>query len=354
MIHIFDSLASDLTTNGLAVTDPISGTVRQESNGRFDASLEIDVDPYGKSGYFTNGAILQIPIMYRGIMRPQFFRLYLTEPRMDESGALRKKGEANHIFYDLNHSYLPDVRPTGLNGDDAIAYLFAHRMGTTGAEFSGSSDITNLNTAYYEKMSIVRALIGADNSFINRWGGRLYRDNFRFSINKTMEGSQSTGVIKYAYNMQSLRMTIDDSECITYLLAQDNFGNTKTIINEDVPNALFPHHRYKAVTFTYDEENRAQFERDAQTYYDTYKEPNVNIRIKHAELAGLEAYKDFQSLSDYEVGDRVIIYHKDLGISYENIEIIAKENDIVTGMTTETELGSFRNALYREQTIKTG
>lgn len=350
-IRVYDSNALNFETNGNAMIVPISGTVRQEQNGRFDAQMEIEVDPDGKSDYFVNGAILKLPLPYRGVIRPQLFRLYLTEPRMDETGILRKKGEANHIFYDLNHTFLDDVRPTNLNGQDAINYLFQNRTGATGAGFTGTSDISSPRTAYYENMSIVQALLGADNAFITRWGGKLFRDNFRFSLNSTIEGGKNTGVIRYGYNMASIRMTIDDSECITYLIAEDNYGHSTSIVNPDVPNALFPHHRYKHILFHYETDSEAQFLADAQAYYEAYKEPNVNIRIKHAELEGLDEYADFQGLSDYEVGDKIIIYHKDLGISYENIEIIAKEYDLAAMTTTETELGSFRNALYREQRI---
>lgn len=41
-----------------------------------------------------------------------------------------------------------------------------------------------MHSAYYEDMSPTKALLGADNCFINVWGGEIIRDNFNVTINK--------------------------------------------------------------------------------------------------------------------------------------------------------------------------
>ena len=68
-----------------------------------------------------------------------------------------------------------------MNGQGAIDWI----LGKTHEEhnFIGVSDISDISTAYYQNMSPVLAFLGADNAFITRWGGELYRDNFNFSIN---------------------------------------------------------------------------------------------------------------------------------------------------------------------------
>ena len=87
---------------------------------------------------------------------------------------------ARHIWYDLLANFVEDARPTLMNGQGAIDWI----LGKTHEEhnFIGVSDISDISTAYYQNMSPVLAFLGADNAFITRWGGELYRDNFNFSI----------------------------------------------------------------------------------------------------------------------------------------------------------------------------
>ena len=225
-------------------------------------------------------------------------------------------------------------------------------------KFSCSSDISTLSTAYYENQSVVSALLGSDNAFVNRWGGCLYRDNFYFSINKDMEYRRETGVIRYKSNMIEIEFSVDYSECITYLVAVDNFGNRKTVKNSAVPSKQFPHHKYKFVKFRYDVEDVEQFGADAQAYYENYANGAVNIKVKFANIYGNELYEDYLQLADYEVGDRVIVYHADLDINYGNLEIIAKTYDVVNETAVDIEIGTFKNAIsrteYMSNTASTG
>ena len=101
--------------------------------------------------------------------------------------------------------------------------------------FTATSNISTQLSEEYEYVTVTAALIGEENSFINRWGGELFRDNFRFSINSIMENSQTSGVIRYATNMTEIEFTEDDSELLTDLIAWDNFGQKKTISNPNIP-----------------------------------------------------------------------------------------------------------------------
>ncbi len=62
---------------------------------------------------------------------------------------------ARHIFYDLLDYFIEDTRPTG-NGALVISKILA------GTPFVGTSDIENITTAYYQMMSPVKAILGAD------------------------------------------------------------------------------------------------------------------------------------------------------------------------------------------------
>jgi len=58
--------------------------------------------------------------------------------------------------------YLDDVRPTNQNGQGALSHLIANSIGTK--EITLTSNISNINTAYYEDMNLYKALHDSDKS----------------------------------------------------------------------------------------------------------------------------------------------------------------------------------------------
>ena len=340
----------ELQKNGISILSAIEGKVRQEKNGMYLLSAKMLYDE--KTAEIKGKSIVKVPIKYHDEIKNQLFRVNIPEKNMDESGIETIEIEAPHIFYDLADKCLDDVRPTNLACQAALEYIYNGVFGgwqDGENEFVFSSDIYEKSTSYFEGVSLAGAIIGEDNSIINRYGGALYRDNFSFSINREMQGHKETGVIEYANNMKSIEFAADYSECITQLIAKDNFGNRKIITNENVPSEEFPHHITKAVTFVYDEENRIQFESDALAYYDNYKQADVNIKVNIADLPDTDIYKGFKQLEDFEVGDKVIVYHKNLGINFGNLEIISTVQDITTLRKTEVEIGTFKNAISRDR-----
>lgn len=339
-----------LERNGIAILQATEGTIRHEKNGMY---LLTAVFPYDeKSAEIKGKSIIKAPVKYHGETKNQLFRVNIPEKNMDESGVETVSVEAPHIFYDLADKCLDDVRPTSLTCQEALNYIYNNVYGgwaVTENQFNFSSDIIESSTSYFEGVSLAAAIVGEDNSIINRYGGYLYRDNFDFSINYKMQGMKDSGVIEYASNMKSIQFTADYSECITRLLAKDNFGNKKIITNNNVPNDEFPHHITKSVNFVYDVEDKAQFERDAEAYFDNYKQANVNIKVDLANLPDTDEYKMFLGLDDFEVGDKVSIYHKNLGILFSELEIISTVQDINTLSKTEVEIGSFKTAISRDK-----
>jgi phage minor structural protein len=278
---------------------------------------------------------------------------------MDSYGNYRITAIAQHRFYDLSRYLIQDCRPTALKGQAALDWLFSHGWyGGFANDFTYSSDITKTATAYYQNCNVASALLGVDQAFVNRWGGRLYRHNKYFSINQEMENCRKSGVIMYSYNMTEIEFEEDDSQLITILKAEDNFGNTYTITNPDVPAQAIPYHIYGYVRFSYDAENIQQFHADAQAYFDEHKQSNVNITVRFANLSDIEKYKQYLDLDSFEVGDKITVYHSDLDIYYSNLEIISKRFDAVAQRTMEIQIGSFKGAITRRtfmsETISSG
>lgn len=350
LIHAYSSRENDFNGNGYAIIEPISCEIHHEENGIYEATFEAYCDKYQKFTYLKKQAQVKIPIRYHGEQKQQIFRIRQTARRMDAEGNYRVQATAQHKFYDLQRYMIEDCRPTEKSGSEALTWLMTH--GWYGGvpsvpEFTYASDVPEVRTAYYQNCSVVAALLGVDQAFVNRWGGRLYRDNNYFSINQEMEGCRKSGVIQYSYNMTEIEFSEDDSQLITILKAEDNFGNTYTITNPNVPTEDIPHHIYGYVRFNYESENVALFHADAQAYFDEYKQSRVSITVRFANLADIEKYKQFLELDSFEVGDRITIYHKELDIYYSNLEVISKTFDVVSQKTMELQIGSFKDAVTR-------
>lgn len=348
----FDKNTNDFDGNGYAVIEPVTCEVRQEENGVYSLSLETYCDEYGKYKYLKKQSLIKVPVKYHGLLKWQIFRIVIATRYINENGLGMVKVEATHLFYDNNRYLIKDSRPTQTDGKGALNWLIKDRGQWYGNErasypFAYSSDIPSVRTAYFENVNITAALLGVDQCFINRWGGRLYRDNYYFSINREMEGSKDIGIIQYGFNMTEIELTEDDTDLLTDLIAKDNFGNITHISNPDIPNELIPHRIYKYVTFSYEENDKAAFLADVQAYYNEYKQSSVNIKVRFVNLTDIALYKDFLMLDNFEVGDKVTVYHKDMDIYYSNLEIISKTYDVVAQQTTEMEIGNFKNAISR-------
>lgn len=359
MIHVYDSRDKQMSGNGYAILEPISCEVYHEENGTYEATFETYCDKYQKFTYLKKQAQVKIPLHYHGELINEEFRVRQVTRKMDSDGNYRITAIAQQRFYDLTRYLIQDCRPTGLKGQAALDWLFTHGWyGGFANDFTYASDITRGATAYYQNCNVVSALLGVDQAFVNRWGGRLYRHGSYFSINTEMENCRKSGVIMYSYNMTEIEFEEDDSQLITILKAEDNFGNTYTITNPDVPTQAIPHHIYGYARFNYDTENVQQFQADAQAYFNEHKQSNVNITVRFANLSDLEKYKQYIDLDSFEVGDKITVYHSDLDIYYSNLEIISKRFDAVAQRTMEIQIGSFKGAITRRtfmsETVSSG
>lgn len=353
-IHVYPSQETDFSGNGLAIIDFIYCHVRQEKNGMYEIELTAPVDD--KTVHLKKQAVLKIPIPYRDSYTMQLFRVYAVKKSDNDSETGKITLNLRHIFYDISRFTYGQISIENKSGQDALNQMLGggwFGIQTETMPFTATSNISTQLSEEYEYVTVTAALIGEENSFINRWGGELFRDNFRFSINSVMENSQTSGVIRYATNMTEIEFTEDDSELLTDLIAWDNFGQKKTISNPDIPTDEIPHRIYKCIHFNYAKLNTAQFESDAQKYFDNYSQTQVNIRAKLAQLPNTDLYDGFRGLNNYEVGDRIIVYHSDLDIYYSNLEIISREFDIsIIGDTAvaenvDIEIGTFKNAISR-------
>ena len=407
-IYILDKSAAPNQENILGIIEPTVCTLHQERNGAYEVYLEYapysfftsmqkrhkkltdskgaflhdavgkqlytaDIyygeDEIEQSSYDQNRikpyTVLKVPIMYHDELKYQLFRVTQPSKIMTDSGLMREAASAQHIFYDLKCKILPGEpfyagggvgNITGANYTGHADDVFRNLMSTVlplapeETRFSCSCNITGVDSTICfeqrEQINLVRALLDGSDSFIGRCGdnARLYRDNFRFSINNNTEGYRNIGTIRYGENMTSIDYSEDWTEVYSEVFATDNYENTARIPISDT--SMLPCPIQKRIKLEYSqgfdkEDQKIQFDRDVRNYINRHSKPKIHISVTFADIENNPLYADFLDLRNYEVGDYISIYHEDLGIVIDGLEIISKDYDVLEQKTTGIEIGEF-------------
>ena len=112
-----------------------------------------------------------------------------------------------------NTLWLEDVRPTNTNGQGALSHMLTNAIGKK-KEIVLQSNISVMNTAYYQRKRLQEALFSADNSFIDRWGGEVLRRGYTLSINDRI-GMDRKVVIRRGKNLTGFEGTTDLDQLCT-------------------------------------------------------------------------------------------------------------------------------------------
>lgn len=112
-----------------------------------------------------------------------------------------------------NTLWLEDVRPTNTNGQGALSHMLTNAIGKK-KEIVLQSNISVMNTAYYQRKRLQEALFNADNSFIDRWGGEVLRRGYTLSINDRI-GMDRKVVIRRGKNLTGFEGTTDLDQLCT-------------------------------------------------------------------------------------------------------------------------------------------
>ena len=209
MILVYDSKATQFENDGLGAITPSSCVVSEEINGAFELELIHKTDGYGKWKRLQKNNIIRAPT-HRDF---QAFRIYRVVKNVVE-GTI--KVNARHIFYDLLSNLVEDVRPTVKTGAEAGQQILDGCQYLT--PFTFFSDITHTSTAYYIRKSPVQAFLGdMEESFINRWGGEIVRDNFNFAMNARLGADRGVRVA-YGKNLAGLEFNEDSASMATRIM----------------------------------------------------------------------------------------------------------------------------------------
>ena len=197
MIRLYNSNETIFNHNKTVLKDALNCIVREELNGEF--SLELECPLYQ---VIERGEVISAPTP-KG---EQPFRVYRVMKNLNTQTIY-----ARHIFYDLVNNFLADARPTNLSCQDTLNYILSHTESPT--SFTGTSDIVGSNTAYYVRMNPIQAIIGAENSVLNNYGGYLVRSGMNVHIMK--EPKDIGYEIRLGVNLMGVEQDIDESSVVT-------------------------------------------------------------------------------------------------------------------------------------------
>ena len=349
MIEIYLKNNTNYDKNGDITLNPTSCTYKESEK---ELTLEHFLDEDGRWKYINYENV--IAAEENG--KKKFYRIYNVVRSLYSVTAY-----ARPIFYDLIDKVLLDVRPTNKIGQEALDIILAD----TG--FTGHSNISNLSTAYYVRKNIVEALLGnEENSFLNRWGGEFYCENFDVYINDKI-GSDNGVRVEFGYNLNEIEEDVNIEEVVTRIIpvGYDGImldGETPWVDSPLINKYTQP--KMRVIEFSdvkvkessddeegFDtiEEARAELIRQCNLLYENdIDKPTVNYKIDMINLANTTAYKDFKMLVEVNKGDTVTCYIKHLDIDVK-ARVIDYERDLITGEYTSIELGNAVSNFFNKQ-----
>lgn len=334
MINLYDKNETDFMHNGICILKPLDAIVIEELNG--DYSLKVTMPRGNKEIEIEQ--IIEVPTP----KSEQLFRVYNSD--IDILG--NQVFYARHIFYDLLDYFIEDTRPSG-SGALAISKILE------GTPFTGNSDITSQGTAYYQMMNPVKAILGADNAFINVWGGELERDNFNVRM-KNHIGENRGVSIRYRKNLTGLRLQTDLSSVYTKVMPTGLQENGQTVLKlpekyiespliDNYANVKTTRIHYSDIKIDEEtsEEQALEKLRNAvvQEFKNGLDKPQITATVEFIPLQHTEEYKDFAVLESVYLGDTVKIFHEDLDIELE-AQVISYEFDALSKRYNKVVLGN--------------
>lgn len=337
MIRVYKNNCDDFYNNGLGVLTDFKSSpeITEELNGCFE--LNFDYALKGKnSEYLVIDNIIKAPYDEKD----QLFRIKRVKPSLKKLSIY-----AVHIFYDLSENFLPDVAPTKKSGVNATKWILDNAMFET--KFDVFGDDIETNSARYIRKNIVEAILGADNSIVNRWNCELERDNYNIILHK--ERGEDRGVlIKEGKNIKEIEISIDFSTVVTRVVPQ---GANELLLPEYfIDSPLINMYRnpivakYEFDSIGTDEEipkeelyKELRNATNALFIKDGIDKPSISVKVDWLELSKTEEYRS--KYSDFErvrLGDTVTV--NALGYNYK-IRVIKIKYDCLLEQYTYFEIG---------------
>lgn len=360
MIQIYKPENTNFNVNGDMPLLPDEATIHAVLNGAWSLELHHSIDEEGRWEYITEEAVVKLP-SFNG---EQLFRIKKKEKT--ETGVT---AYAEPIFMDAKEDcFLQDIRPTEKTGQEALDIML-----TPNRKYSAKSDIMERSTAYYEYKNFIEALNGNDdNSFIKRWGGEIFFNNYEVIVNKRQGNDYGVQVL-YGKNIKKdgVEEEIDTRDVVTRIFpkAYNGYKSSDPVDSELVDK--YPTIKIATMTFedvkmrqdvsendeengiiicdTQEELDNALEEKCRQQYTLGIDKPKVSLSVELVLLQNVKEYEEYKDLETVGLGDIVHCKHSKLGI-VTDARVVELEYDCMTEKTTQVILGDYQYNYFNNVT----
>lgn len=362
MVNIYEYNEIDFNHRGTPLKNFLKCEITEALNGVYELNFEYLLES-DDSHLLENGKILQAD-NYDG---KQLFRILYLQKDLDTI-----KGYALHISYDLLGNFIEDIYLQGMNGTRALQEVL--NRSTDPHKFVGVSDITKLRNSRLVRKNTLEAIMGdKDNSLLSRWGGELYRDNFRINWLEKI-GNDKGVTIKYAKNLTGIEYKIDLSHLVTHFIPKGFDGlllpekyvvsplaekykpivKRKLLELEDVKSKKVSPTQEDAVD--HDQALALLREKSKKAFELGADKPEITCTVAFIDLSQTEEYKNYAVLEKIYLGDTV-------GVQYKGINILTRcvgyTYDCLQNRYIHVELGNtpqqnlLANAINNQQALIT-
>ncbi|MED1637476.1 phage tail spike protein [Bacillus thuringiensis] len=353
MITLYKPNEADFTHNGIGALDKniYNATVEEELNGLFLFSFSYPL--FAPHGLEIEGmSIIKVPTPDG----EQLFRVAAPKVSMGEITA-----QCYHIFYDLTENLIEDIFAETTNGNGAMNRMSAGCQYKHPFQFY--SDVPKIASARIVRKNPVEALLDSsqDNSFVNRWGGELKRDNFDVKMLQN-RGMDRGVVIRHKKDLLGYEGNVDWKSPITRIMPQgfDGLFLPEKYVDSPLINK-YPHPKIKVVEFKHikaaigenaDDEDAVPLEEAYRLLRQAAKDmfaiqkvdqPKATYNVKFQELSQTEEYKDYKHLQSVYMADTVTVEHQEDGIDIK-AKVIAYKYDPIKKEYLDITIGNFKES----------
>lgn len=276
MINIYDSTETNFSHNGICSLDEkrelIKCTIHRKLEGSYEGTLFISKENL-KWTEFIEGRILKLPVDING--RTQLFRIFDTSDDFTDLEVYFK-----HIFFDLDDFFIEDTNIVEKDGRGAINQILNTTVDSH--RFTATSDINIINNCRIVDKTVTEAIGVDENCFLNRWGGEIDYDNFKFKINEKI-GSDNGYRISLRKNLKAINGDISITEVATKLKIKGYDGiKLDEYLISPLANA-YPHFKTRVVKFD-DIKVKSDPDNPEEEGYETLQAAQLEMRRRGLEL----------------------------------------------------------------------
>ena len=330
MIKIFDANDRDFSSAGNIIIEPIKCNEfkKKSLNGWY---IEVEV-PIKYIDFIKKDKLCVVKTKSK--LNPQAFRI----GENIEYSTRKIKFKAEHVMFDARDYALLDVRPTNMNGLNALSYI--NERTDDVSPFTMYSNVENIDTAYLIRKNLLQAWTIIE----ERWGGVFDADNWNISF-LTSVGNDNGETIAYGKNVQGFDIFEDWSSVCTKLcpVGYDGLMLPEHLLISDVQYEK-PYTRI--IDFQTDLEGEEQTQENllkeliakAEAYLEENKVPKISYTI----ISNIN--------EKLEIGDTIKVLHPFVTIFTEVLEY---EYNLISKKVVSLTFGNYsRNVKTKFDNIK--